>query len=516
MRLFVLWLLLVSVLPAEEELSIEAFWLGSERFRMEMAPEFDDEMPERVAATVKPEECLFISEGDVLWELSEHFHNEGFQVKEGWVVYNQTTGYLVAKSNAGTLWALEKGFNPENLAKSITVRLDVFEGEDERAEWVDWEKKWKEERSDFLFAAEVNGLSGQTQTSESKKDDLELSLQVQPTLSSWNVVDLYIAATFVNGDGKYQLNSGFSVQIGEDHFAELGRASEGPSLVARFRVNAVLVGGPLLSRWHLAEEAGSIVQKEKGQAPEFGDFEIPVPTKARVIGWEVPPTFANDLSGFFDNASDPYAGEPSTGEDEKKPLKTRLKRRELTRCFPSESWLDIKSLLADSGLDFEEEDYALFGQNNNIVVVRSKNPANFHMAQQLTATLGPDPRVLFQVVASVLSGKEGEPSSLLAKAVLPTRAGETVSQTIQKTSSKFEVEFQPTLGAGGQIVDLRYAVLFSSEESSFNVNSGTTFISGTPQKVLISKAAGESVFLLLQPLLVDPSGRKLDEQVYDY
>ena len=54
MRLFVLWLLMVSVLQGEEKLSIEAFWLGPERFRMEMAPNYDDEMPERVACYGEP------------------------------------------------------------------------------------------------------------------------------------------------------------------------------------------------------------------------------------------------------------------------------------------------------------------------------------------------------------------------------------------------------------------------------------------------------------------------------
>ena len=41
------FLFLASFLKGEEELSIEAFWLGEERFKDEVAPNFDDKVSER-------------------------------------------------------------------------------------------------------------------------------------------------------------------------------------------------------------------------------------------------------------------------------------------------------------------------------------------------------------------------------------------------------------------------------------------------------------------------------------
>ena len=516
MRLFVLWLLLVSVLQAEKGLSIEAFWLGPERFRTEMAPEFDDEMPERVAATVKPEASRFINQGDVLWDLAEHFRGAGFEVGDGWFVYNQTTGYLVADANEVTHRALNKRFDPESVAKNVSVRFEVLEVDDEGAEWVDWKRELNEENSNVLFVSEGKGRSGETQAYEFKKNDLELSLKVQPTLALWNTVELWIAATLTNGERAHQLNAGFSVELGEDCFVELGRAFEGRSLLVCFKVDAVLVGGPKLSLWNLGEEEDEAIKQRKKE-PEFGDFEIPISSKARAIGWEVSSTFTKDILGEPlpsepEVAQDPFAGDFSAKEPrKKKPWEKLERRRELERCFPFESWQDMKLPLIYSGVELEEEDYAFFGEKNSVLVVRSDNSEHFRLVAQVTSTLDPDPPVMLQVVASVLVEKSGGVIEIVAKAVLPVRAGMTVSQTIKDASSKFEVEFQPTLGASDQIVDLRYAVLFGNEEGGFNFSSNTTFVSGVSQKILIRKTEEESLFLLLQPLKVDHAGRRLDE-----
>ena len=67
MKILAIFLFLASLLQGEEELSIEAFWLGEIRFAEEMARGFEGEKPALIEADVSLEKSRFINEGDVLW-----------------------------------------------------------------------------------------------------------------------------------------------------------------------------------------------------------------------------------------------------------------------------------------------------------------------------------------------------------------------------------------------------------------------------------------------------------------
>jgi hypothetical protein len=251
--------LVILVGSARAELSIEAFWLGEERFREEMAPEWQDEMPERQAGEVSAAESRFIEEGDRLWDLRAHYEGAGFDFEGGWVVYNETSGYLVAKAEPHDLGALELRHSPEKWPQNFRLKWNLFEMEDEREGWVDWKNEWEDTERTLLFGTEMTGRSGETQTlAFEEKEGFEVSLELQVTLYEYGqFCDLRSALEIETPSFDYTLKTGLSLKTGNTSYLELGTVGGTKTLVAELLPEVLLVGGPSRQEWHQSETAAA-------------------------------------------------------------------------------------------------------------------------------------------------------------------------------------------------------------------------------------------------------------------
>ncbi|MGJ8725839.1 MAG: hypothetical protein ACSHYB_14875 [Roseibacillus sp.] len=507
MRFFVLWLLLVSVLQAEEELSIEAFWLGPERFRMELAPEYDDEMPERVAAEVKPEESRFIHEGDVLWDLSEHYRRWDIGAAEGWIVYNETTGYLVAKAPAHELSILELRHKVDIIPKTVRLGVEVFDVEEASLGWTDWQKKWDGIEKRLLFGIAGVGRSGEVGTQKFKgPEGLECELEFQSTLDHQDGFhDIQLAWSFGTKSSKYALNTGLVIADQASYFLELGVIDEGGVRVARLVPETILVGGPPMHDWHLFE-----IEKEVPEVLLNRGFgrRLRCDEGGRYLCfWDVGSVMSVHLhEPSFD---DPFADDdseetsiPELAAEEKLPSILR-------KYFPPQKWVDSRKSLEDSGVDLVEEDFVYYGRLQGFLVAGLRNKDQLELVDQMLSELHCGAPKNFQTCFSLLV-ESGEERKMLAKSILSGRSGETTEVNWNWESGKWKLEAQPTIGGEGVLYDARLLSDFDDQQK-FQFSSGVTYREGVHQEFLLKKTEDERYILRLEMVLVDAFGQVIKE-----
>ena len=509
MRLFVLWLLLVSVLPAEEELSIEAFWLGPERFRMELAPEYGDKMPERKVSEVQPEESRFIDEGDVLWDLAEHYQQWDIGAAEGWIVYNETSGYLVAKAEAQDLGALELRHSVDEAIKNVRYRLEVFMVGETPAEWVGWRANWKSVEKRLLFGTEGTGRSGETVTQIfTAEEGLNVSLELQPSLGRYGQIhDLRIALAIESPSWQCSLNTGFSLVDHQASLLELGTVKSGEALVARVVPDALLVGGPVQGDWHLFEN-----KEQEAALRELSKYSRHLLSESNGhLGYfELPATFIPNLSDDEEKEIDPFSNVESVLPKLRENVDSKALPLELKKYFPHENWTDVSSLLSDSGIDFGEQDFAYFGHVKSILLVRFSDPNSLELVGMIAGPLHYSYRpTIFQTCYTLIRDVRGE-QEVFAKSVLMVRSGETATIEWKWDAGSWNLETRPTMGANEQIYDVR---LFSGYErqGKFEINTGVTYKAGEPQEFLLKETDGESFILRLEVVAVDPYGELIGD-----
>ena len=505
MRIVFILLILVPFMHGQEEFSIEAFWLGELRYHDEMMLSSESK---RQLSELRSDESRFLNEDDVLWDVKAHYQEKGFDLEKGWAVYNETTGYLVVKSHVLDLWAFSRRHGIENFPAIVNLVVDVFEVNSFPAEWVDWETSWSNEAAEQVMSVELSGRSGETFTQSWRESEVRTLIEVQPNLSySFEEIDLRLALEMTLGEQEYLLHTGLTLIPSQTIFLELGHLGGSKNRVLRLTANPLLVGGPLVTEWHLSEQGGKSFSAGVVKESKYGDFEIPTEGKSRMIAWGTPRTFCDDISGVELLEEAPFA----TDEPSKKDFNSRMEVVKnvplaLSRAFAEEEWFNFTRVFQDTGLELKGNSFAYHAKNQSLLVVQSDNELDFEFVEQITATLGPGVISNFQIACSVITENEAGKREVVAKAVVPTRLGEVGSLFQRRDSLAWDVEFQPTMGASDVLVDLRYAVKLAGKINFENI-SATTLLRGKPQEILLQKRNGESVLLRLQAVRVEHAGQ---------
>ena len=506
MKPFFLWMLLLSALQAEEKLSIEAFWLGPERFRMEIIPSHFAEIPDRKASNTTPEVSRFINEGDVLWDLKKHYHEFDIGSEKGWIIYNETTGYLVANETQVDLGALEFRHKINQAPKNTRMGIEVFSLNRIKPEWVDWRENWEEIEKRLLYQTEIICRSSETATqSFETKEGLKCNLEYQPNLvDDGSQQDIRLAWETGGEFGEYQLNCGFRLADDTPYYLEFGSIAEGQTLVARLTTDTILAGGPARVDWHLYEE------KAKKPAPKNNSFYEGKQLRDEghtLVYWPVYKNFFGDLSPNFEQEDDPFGIQPVEIDPKYPVIAKDQTPKVLRKYFPREQWVDRKDVLASIGLEFKDGDFAYFGKLGTILVVKASN-VQLDLVDQIISPLDGDPPPIFKICLSLI--KETKVATeAIAKTVLPVRSGEAVFAKWSNPTRSWELEAQPTTGAGGEVIDIRLLNKYEGEEK-FELNSGVSYQLGKPQTLLLRKTEEDSLLLRLEIVKIDLLGRPME------
>ena len=507
MRALVFWLLIQHYLQADQELSIEAFWLGEERFRTEMTSNYKDGMPPRKVSKLGTEASRFVNEGDVLWDLKEHYQQWDLALEQGWIIYNQTTGYLVAKAPIQELGLLELRHEVSMEPKNVRLGVDVFEVKEATFGWVDWQKKWDEVEKELLFTTKGTGRSGQVVIQRFEgEEDLKCKLEFQPTLGADGFFhDVRLAWSFESDSTEYHLNTGLALADQSPYFVELGSVDEVGVRVARFLPETLIVGGPPMRDWHLYENEEDSTDLSFEQC--FGGTALRDDGERFCHFWEVGSWFLNDLLDPVDD--DPFA----TSEREESSLLEVVDQEDvpsiLKKYFPREQWTDVQKVFVDSGLDLEAGDFTYFGKLRGILVVGAQDKGTIDIADQIVSPLHCGAPKNFHCCFTLIQEKGGK-KRMLAKSILSGRSGETAEVNWKWDSGSWKLEAQPTLGVDYTLYDVRLFSGFEGEEK-FELNSGVTYRHGQVQEFLLKETADGRYSMRLEMVLVNAHGEELGD-----
>ena len=509
MRLFVLWLLMVSVLHAEEELSIEAFWIGPDRLREEMELEDGDKMPEQKAADVKPEESRFFDQQDILWDLSEHYRQKGFDTPEGWISYNETTGYLVAKARAHELGALELRHKVDMVPVTIRLSVEVFDVGEASSGWIDWKKKWDKVEKKLLFAVAGVGRVGEVGTQrfegeDGLKSELEFKSEIDP---EGLLHDVRVSWKIESDTSKFSLDTGFGIADNTPYFLELGTIKEGGVQVARFLPETILVGGPPLHEWHSYEQEANRLKLP--QKRSFTPSMLRDECERRLRCWTIGKGIFRDLRE--PTSEDPFAedgGEKSSIPD---PVALENVPAILRKDFPREQWVDVRSFLADAGLDLGEKDFVFYGRLQGVLAAGIQSEEQLALFdRQVSPMLWSRPENIQSCFSLLI--ESGDEKRMIAKSILSTRSGETTKVNWNWKSGRWKLEAQPSIGGEGTLYDIRLLSEFEGQQT-FEMKSGVTYRQGQPREFLLKKTDEETYLLRLEMVLVDAFGQPREEKL---
>ncbi|WP_411846180.1 hypothetical protein AAFN60_00375 [Roseibacillus persicicus] len=505
MRIVLIWMALILTGPAEKKLSIEAFWLGKVRFFEEIRPEYGEEPMTRRAPEVSVGESRFFDEGDVLWDLKAHYEAEGISAE--WLVYNETTGYLVAKAEEHALGALELRHFPWDHPKNMILEFALFEVVDSRSHWVDWSKHWQGAGKKLLFEEQIRCRSGETsEQSFASGGGFAVHVDCQQVLwGDLSAVDVRLRLE-VEGDAKsFTQAIALSLPLGKEQFFEWGGLGEGKTWVAKITPTARLVGGPSLSEWHLGKEL-TIGVLEKSPF-RWGFQRLRPDGEHQLVMWRVYDGFIDDIAL---DEEDPFA--PDGGEKEPKyPVLTpREVPKALRTYFPREQWRDVSQAFEDSGLEFSNGDAAYLGSLNEIVVVRHRDEGQLDLVDQILIVMDGDPPSSIRLHAALLCDREGK-RNLVAEIGQACPPGELVESSWKSDGKDWKLETQGTLGAGGQFVDARIYSAYEQEGVKQELNTGFTYAPGHPKEFVLHKTAEESWILRLEIVRVDSAGETFED-----
>ena len=443
----------------------------------------------------------------MLWDLAEHYQQWDIGAAEGWIVYNETSGYLVAKAEGQDLGALELRHSVDEAIKNLRYRLEVFIVSETPAEWVDWRANWKSVEKRLLFGTEGTGRSGEAVTQTfTAEEGLKVSLELQPSLGRYGQIhDLQIALSIEGPRLQCSLNTGFLLADHQASLLELGTVKSGEVLVARLVPDALMVGGPAQGDWHLFEN------EKKGAEPFdiaknhrllFSDDVGP----GHLGYFEVIPTFISNLSDDEEEEIDPFSSDEGVLPKALEYVDSKALPSVLKKYFPRENWTDVSGLLADCGIEFGERDFAYFGHVKSILIVRLSEPNSFELVEMIASPLrGSHVPAIFRTCFTLIRDVNEE-SQVVAKSVLMVRSGETATIEWKWDAGSWNLETQATMGANRKIYDVR---LYSGYErqGKFELNTGVTYQAGEPQEFLLKETDGESYRLRLEVVAVDPYGK---------
>ncbi|MEM9081410.1 MAG: hypothetical protein AAGC74_12040, partial [Verrucomicrobiota bacterium] len=450
----------------------------------------------------------FLSEGDVVWEVGEVYEEFGLKLEGGWAGFNESTGYLVVTAPVGVLVVLEFLHRPLEKPEMIETLWEFFRVKTEKRRFVAWGKEFEKVEKEEVVAMEMMARSGKTVSQEVGGEELEVGIEIQPTVGIDFPRSCELRAVLdVNlGEEVVTANWGQTIGLGKGQLLELGRIG-GWSVVLRLLMETKNSGGILLRDWHLREVEN---QQTSGEMwPWFRRLDLGTDCERWVAVWRVP----QNLMIYFVNWQ---VGEKiispfflAEGELDRR-LREELKEvsgeliPEEVRWGGVRSWRCAKEALGQAGVGWREEEQARYCLEREFLMVRSRVERLEKVEAVLRERMGKVPNQ-FRIMVDIVE-EESEERELLARRVMMVRSGETAVGEIEDGEEKLEVKALPIMGDGGEVAYLQLWVKYVGEES-YELNTGLTYRAGKPQRVLLKE---EGVYLDLEIVRVDEQGRPME------
>ena len=169
----------------------------------------------------------------------------------------------------------------------------------------------------------------------------------------------------------------------------------------------------------------------------------------------------------------------------------------------SEDVYDIRKYLANAGIVTEK---ALQLYDLELLAVVA-TPEMQEEAAKYIETIRWGRAMILEFTVSL--SLEAEPA--LVKAVFPARSGQRLTlETVGSKSATMALNFDPTVGPSGRVLDLNFAVSANIDSNAYALSSTTTLALGKPQKIVLGQVGDPAKNLVLsvaaeyKPLIPKP------------
>ncbi len=389
-----------------------------------------------------PEESPFFKDGDELWNLNgiDVEHKEG-EKKAEWVVWNASTGRLVAKGDWAQITTIHERLRIDEMAKHCRVKLSLVPVADA--------SEIPGHDSKAVAAVSVVSRSGQKATASWSGGGYDVSVETEVTIGeSDQIVDLRLVWNSKSADQPgFQVNTALTMRSVEPIWvARDFDGIRGFDLIASAvleTVDGTPVGGRMLIQ--------NGKRTESLMSPP--GFTLSKTEAVGDSGWLTriiltPRTLGEILSiGNTPSQTDPFA-EPNPVVRNFIPVGGSMKPPEVLKALLDHEVLDARAWLGKCGIDVKDDEFLGYDPLREMLYFYSPHPSSSDLLVALFSTLdGQSPP---HVIVTSSEGK-GQ-SRLIAKAGQKASIFREVGD--KEPFRSFEIE--PTLGETEDIVDLRF------------------------------------------------------------
>ncbi|YCM42446.1 hypothetical protein V2O64_14135 [Verrucomicrobiaceae bacterium 227] len=311
---------------------------------------------------------------------------------------------------------------------------------------------------------------------------------------------------------RLKCQTGITTLPGSPEIIALGKSSPNqPPLQLRLTHHILLPGG-LSTLESVLDEHGNptdLPHLRVGQSSTLQEGIIDPKTGKILRSYSVPPTFldfmGSTLSGDLDR--DPFAetdeNKPST------PVFSNLTQWDARiPVAPLARMEDCKWLLRNSGVDLDDNDYAIFHEDSSTLYVLGNKTAQELVEGIVRHTDSSPPRIIetnFQLIETAakptLESLKNKPT-LLAQATTIVLPGQSSTLTLGPMHLNLEAQ----IDSNDSLVEARFLFQLAEgkEEPSFYLKSGMLFESGIPQIIQSTFTEGNWQSLIMTATIQSP------------
>ena len=499
-----LFLFILTLTSVRGELITRAYYIGKDqlshwntRNQKVLEANKDEKTPDPSPLKNAPFKSPHFNPNDVLYDFkSFKALLTGIQELPVHAIYNQTTGRLVVQSDylSHNYFKSTAIATCRELPTTLAVQIEILQ-ENTPVPTTSLEAKPGQEKKVTLSDKNYQLAITWEAYSDARDSILEVRFNIEGHANNQEL----------------KCRTGITTLPGSPEIIALGKSSPNqPPLQLRLTHHILLPGG-LSTLESVLDEHGNptdLPHLRVGRSSAFQEGIVDTATGKILRSYSVPPSF---LFVHVTPSKD-WDGDPFAESDESKPSVSMFPN--LTQwdpripATPIARMADCKWLLRNSGVDLDEDDYAIVHEDSNTLYVLGNRTAH-DLVEGITSSCGSHtPRIIetnFQLIETAakptLESLKNKPT-LLAQATTITLPGQSSTLTL----GPMHLDLEAQIDANDSLVEARYFFQLAEgvEDPSFSIKSGLTLESGIPQIIQSTFTAGKWQSLIITTTIQSP------------
>ena len=480
------------------ELLTEAFWVGPQfnEIAKEVLSQKNNEDPFDSSVTYGDLECelvdfsqaaveidktRFLSAKDQVWNVGKFAEEKMLKEAGSWILYNETTGYLVAFLSPSSLQQLEAILEEQLPALEESLELSLFETTSSSP---NLQKNWEDvlKQKESIALAEV--------VLPQSKNPVVFELPKGPCITAKSKIESYAdkaessyrVSLEVSATGSFgELSGATSLSLRSNSPVYIEAHHLGKSLILQVILRVRFQNGPECSEWHLYEkdeEPLRIEGVQKGWNTQQGDKDL--------WYWPFDPNIL--LEGF----------------------PRRMHPNHLPANFDHlnshQSWFDMTEAFRNSGCDFKEGEKLFYAENDELVLTTCQSEETRTIVGMILEKVMKSER-FNHLTCLALWNEDGSKSECLSYLIIPTVSSVGSSFQFSQKELLMKVDLQ-TIGfdyLGRTAIERSFS--WRNGQTLFKRNTSGALLLGKIRKETLASRGDQSWWLEVENVEFGADGK---------